>query len=638
LALKDSGSGQKVTVTEGQKVAPAAAGAPAAPAAPSGEQVLRVPTTGGFQKGPDDALVTIVEFSDFECPFCNKVVPTLKQIQDTYGDKVRIVFKHNPLPFHANAPLASEYALAAGQQGKFWEMHDKLFENYKALQAPNLDGYAQSIGADVGKIKAYIESGEGKKQIQADQALAAKIGGRGTPAFYINGVKLSGAQPFDNFKAIIDQQLAKAEKLVSSGVPKKDVYAKIMASALENAPAEQPKPQQAEPPATRQAVALSDKAPTKGGKEPLVTIVEWSDFECPFCSRVTPTMKQIIDTYGDKVAFQFRHQPLSFHARAMPAAKASMAAHKQGKFWQMHDKLFENQKAIQDADLDRYAQEIGLNLQKFKADMASKEIEEIIQADINTGNGVGARGTPSFFVNGVPVRGAQPFPAFQKIIDEELKIADGLLKDGVKRKDIYAEILKRHAGKPAPGQPAQAAQPPPAPTGPVDVTIGKAPAIGPKDAPIKVVVFSDFECPFCGRVNPSIDRLKQEYKGKVQVAFKHYPLPFHRNAELAAVASLAAHRQGKFWEMHDKLFANQQALQRDSLVSYAKDLGLDVSKFQKDLDDPELTTWVKSDTEEGSKIGVRGTPATFVNGRLVSGAQPFEAFKAIVDEELKKKS
>jgi protein-disulfide isomerase len=172
----------------------------------------------------------------------------------------------------------------------------------------------------------------------------------------------------------------------------------------------------------------------------------------------------------------------------------------------------------------------------------------------------------------------------------------------------------------------------------VHVEFGRAPVDGDKNAPIKVIMYSDFQCPFCSRVNPSIDQIKQTYGNKVAIAFKNYPLPFHQNAELAAIAGLAAHRQGKFWDMHKKMFGNQQALQKDNLIGYARELGLNVDKFTKDLDDPELKAWVKADMEEGSKNGVNGTPATFINGRLVSGAQPFDAFKTIIDEELKKKS
>ncbi|NJK88285.1 MAG: DsbA family protein [Myxococcales bacterium] len=234
-------------------------------------------------------------------------------------------------------------------------------------------------------------------------------------------------------------------------------------------------------------------------------------------------------------------------------------------------------------------------------------------------------------MNGVPIRGALPFPAMQKVIDDEVKLAEGLLKDGVKRKDVYAEVLKREGGKSLGGGEDGAA-----PAGPVDIEIGRAPTTGKKNAPVEVVVYSDFQCPFCSRVNPSIAKIKEDYKDKVLVAFKHYPLSFHQDAKPAAIASLAAHKQGKFWEMHDKLFANQGALKEADLEKYAKEMGLDMPKFQADMKDPALAKWVDEDMAEGTKVGVRGTPATFINGRIVSGAQPYEAFKAIIEEELGK--
>ncbi|MBI4817384.1 MAG: thioredoxin domain-containing protein [Deltaproteobacteria bacterium] len=607
---------------------------PAKPSAPTagGEEIYKVPVGGAATKGPADALVTVIEFSDFQCPFCSRVGPTLKQLQDEYSGRIRIAFKHNPLPFHKDAPLAAEWSLAANEQGKFWEMHDTLFANQQALTEPDLEKHATSLGLDVGKIREAVSSGRFKKVIADDQAVANRVGARGTPAFFINGVKLSGAQPYANFKKIVDEQLVKAQKLVDGGVAKAQVYDKIMATARDSAPADAERPQA--PPQTRQNVELAASAPTKGPNAPLVTIVEWSDFECPFCKRVIPTVKQVMDAYGDKVAIQFRHQPLSFHKSAMPAAKAAVAAHKQGKFWEMHDLMFNNSPALSAEDLERYARQAGLDVNKFKADMEDPSTQAIIQKDMDDGSKYGARGTPTFFVNGVPVRGAQPFESFKATIDKEIELANKLIAEGVSKTGVYSEILKREAGKAIAGAPPSG---PPAPTGPVNIDIGRAPVKGDPKAPIKVVVFSDFECPFCSRVEPQLKQLEQEYGKKVQFAFKHYPLPFHSKAELAGVASLAAHRQGKFWPMHDKLFENQKALERSNLVDYAKQLGLDMAKFEKDLDDPELKAWIKSDTEQGSKVGVRGTPATFVNGILVSGAQPYENFKRIVEEELKKK-
>ncbi|MBX2812049.1 MAG: thioredoxin domain-containing protein [Myxococcales bacterium] len=602
------------------------------PKAPTVKQeIYKVPVGKSSQKGPDDALVTIVEFSDFQCPFCARVLPTLNKVQETFGDDVRLVFKHQPLPFHRQAPLASEYALAAGEQGKFWEMHDKLFAHQKELKEEQLKAYAAELGLDQAKIDEYLASGKGKEMIKEDQTLARKIGANGTPAFFINGAKLSGAQPYAKFEATVKDAISRAETALAQGVDKKAVYAKLIENGRDSVPPRRPRP-----PEVRQKLVLQEGTPTKGSSKPLVTLVEFSDFECPFCSRVNPTLAKIMETYGDDVQVQFRNQPLGFHKRAKPAALAALAAHKQGKFWEMHDKLFANQRALSDEDLKKYAKEIGLDVDRFEADLISDEVAKILAQDQKDAAKFGARGTPTLFANGVPIRGAQPFAAFKKIIDEELVYAKKLLSDGTPRDAIYQKVIETKGGEKLAQRGPSKPSAPPVPSKPVDVQIGDAPTEGKKDAPIKLVIFSDFECPFCSRVNASIERVKETYGDKVSVSFKHFPLGFHKRARPAAVASLAAHKQGKFWEMHDKLFANQRELTKESFVAFAAELGLDLGKFEADLDDPALTSWVDSDMKQGSSVGVRGTPASFVNGRLVSGAVPFEAFQKIIDEELKK--
>ncbi|MEM1025296.1 MAG: thioredoxin domain-containing protein [Myxococcota bacterium] len=607
---------------------PAVAQAPAAKAGDGEVEVYKVPVGESHQKGSKNALVTIVEFSDFQCPFCNRVNPTLTQIQKTYGDEVRFVFKHNPLPFHKDAPLASEYVLAAGQQGKFWEMHDEVFANQKKLKKDDLDGYAKNVGLDPAKVQSFIESGAGKKAIAQDQKLARQIGAGGTPAFFINGVKLSGAQPFNAFKKVIDERLAAAKALVKKGTAKDKVYAALIAKGR-TSPAPRPEqPQRQAPPDTRQKVALVDGTPAKGAKKPLVTIVEFSDFQCPYCSRVNPSIKQALEEYGDDVQVRFRNQPLSFHKQALPAAKAALAAHAQGKFWEMHDELFANQRALSDDQIKGYAKKIGLDMARFTKDLAGPAVAKAVEKDQADARKYGARGTPTLFVNGTPVRGAQPYPRIKAVIDEELALAKKLIKGGATRANVYEKVLAQ-APKPQAKAPA-------APVKPVNIELGKAPVQGDPKAPVKVVMYSDFQCPFCSRVNPSIEKIQEEYGDKVVVAFKHFPLAFHKDAKPAAIASLAAHRQNKFWPMHEKLFENQKALKRDDLVGYAEELGLNVAKFEKDLDDPALASWVDEDMAEGSKVGVRGTPATFINGQLVSGAQPYEKFKSLIDDALDK--
>ena len=150
-----------------------------------------------------------MEFSEFQCPFCKRVNPTIDQIMKEYGDQVRVVFKHNPLSFHKDAPLAAQAALAAGKQGKFWQMHDILFQNQKALKPENINSYAKEIGLNMSQFASDLNSAEIKAQIAADQAQAKELKARGTPHFFINGRRLRGAQPFPAFKKLIDEQLKK---------------------------------------------------------------------------------------------------------------------------------------------------------------------------------------------------------------------------------------------------------------------------------------------------------------------------------------------------------------------------------------------------------------------------------------------
>jgi protein-disulfide isomerase len=165
----------------------------------------------------------------------------------------------------------------------------------------------------------------------------------------------------------------------------------------------------------------------------------------------------------------------------------------------------------------------------------------------------------------------------------------------------------------------------------------KGPTRGPANAPVTIVEFSDFQCPYCGREYPVIERLMKEYDGKVRLVFRHYPLDFHPFAEKAAEAGACAQDQGKFWELHDKMFSNQAKLAVDDLKGYAKSVGLDAAKFDKCLDSGEKKQLVEDDLKAGSAAGVSGTPAFFINGLFVNGAQPYEQIKQTVDRELKRK-
>ena len=403
----------------------------------------------------------------------------------------------------------------------------------------------------------------------------------------------------------------------------------------------------ADPAAAREIyqVPIGD-SPTRGGSAAKVTMVVFSEFQCPFCAKVAPTLEQLSKRYGDDLQIVWKHRPLPFHERALPAALAAEVARTQGKFWPMHDRLFAQAGALGGEDLDRLAKAVGLDAQRFAAAQMDPASKARVDADAKLADALGVRGTPSFFINGRRLVGAQPIERFITLIEEERARADEKLRAGVARAQLYAALTAgglEKAPEPRPGEAGPAGHAAAAegadPTRDLTVTkidLGGSPARGPANAPVTVVVFSDFQCPFCKKVEGTIDALDKAYPGKVKVVWKHFPLGFHANARLAAAAAQVAHRQGKFWAMHDQLLAHQEALDEASLQKYAQQAGLDPAAFAAALSQPDITAAVDGDVKLGTSVGVTGTPTLFLNGRRVVGAFPLETFRTIVEQELRK--
>jgi len=173
----------------------------------------------------------------------------------------------------------------------------------------------------------------------------------------------------------------------------------------------------------------------------------------------------------------------------------------------------------------------------------------------------------------------------------------------------------------------------------IQVEVGQSPMAGGENAKVSVVVFSDFQCPFCSRAAKTVSDLKKKYGNKVKIAFKHFPLPMHKDAGPASEASMCVHEQGKdkFWKFHDIAFAAQDKLDAESLAKHAKAAGADEKKFKECFDGKKYAEFVKKDLAYGEKLGVRSTPTFFVNGQLLSGALPIEQFSEVIDEELESK-
>lgn len=181
--------------------------------------------------GPATAKVTLVVVADFECPYCGRVQKTLKDLRRIYKADLRIVAKHNPLGFHKRAMSAALAAEAAGEQGKFWEMHDTLYRNQSDLTEANYIKWASILRLDVGRFKRDLKATALTNKINADMAQAKAAGAKGTPAFFINGRYLSGAQPIEAFKTVIDAELKTARRMISRGTAPARVYAELMATA-----------------------------------------------------------------------------------------------------------------------------------------------------------------------------------------------------------------------------------------------------------------------------------------------------------------------------------------------------------------------------------------------------------------------
>lgn len=572
------------------------------------------------------AVVEIIEFSDFQCPFCSKVNPTLKELKTTYGDKLRVQFMHQPLGFHKQARPAAIAAEAARNQGKFWEMHDALFGDQQNLKDADFERHAVKLGLDMERFKKDVADPETGKTVDRHQAIATAVGATGTPAFFVNGKSLRGAQPVAEFKKVIDEEIAAAADKKGDGWVKerlKTNNATLFGFIYDGKTPPPVAPQK--PPVDKTVYKVTvDPAldAIKGEANALVTMVVFSEFQCPFCKKMEPIFKQLMTDYAGKVRVVFKHTPLPFHKDAMPASMAALCAKDQGKFWEMHDLLWENQQSLDGPSLEKYAGQLTLDIEAFKTCMSTEKHKDQILADQELALKISARGTPNTFINGRKLVGARPVEEFKELVDEELKKAEAIAARGIAADKVYEEVIKN--GKVFEPLEERVNQ----------FKLEGSPLIGKPTAKIQIVEFSDFQCPFCARVTQPIKDLKAKYGDDLVVAFKHFPLAFHKEAMPAALASMCANEQGKFWEYHDQLFANMKALMPENLKMYAQTVGLDIAKFDECVSSNRYQAQIESDMTEARGAGVRGTPSIYINGRKFTppGGYTVDSFSSVIEK------
>jgi len=486
-------------------------------------------------------------------------------------------------------------------------------------------------------------------------------------------------------------------------------------------------------------MAMADDDPYMGDEDAPVTIIEFSDFQCPYCTRFySQTLPKIKKNYVDtgKVKFVYRDLALRDHPQAKNAAMASQCANDQGKFWEYHDEIFDNQRSLSVDKLKSMASDLRLDTAKFNDCLDSGKYSDEVDKDSREANAAGMTGTPGFVINGYILKGAQPYDVFESVIDALLagevptkaspagtgaapsaaggcgdvgaddqqqqpqladtsndpeiefiiindktcgtcdssriiQVTEEQLFPSVNAREIDfssaeaqrlvddlgitalpAYIFDSNVAKAANYASVQAALMKKgsmyviAPGASGASKILNPPGAdddafkGDENAPVTIIEFSDFECSFCARFyTDTLPQITENYinTGKVKLVYRDFPLiTRHPNAHKAAQAAECAKDQGKFWDMHDKLYENQRALSVSDLKAYAADLGLDTAAFNGCLDSGEKTAEVDADMQEASESGISGTPGFFVNGILISGALPYENFKQVIDAELEK--
>lgn len=579
----------------------------------SGEIPAGVDADGNFYRGNPNATVKLVEFSDFQCPFCSRhAQQTEPQLKATYiaTGQVLHVFRHYPIPQlgHTYAIPAAAAAYCAGQQAPtwFWAMHDWLFANQQtwgqAQDAPNqFRQQAIALGADAARYDACVADPATEARIQRDVAEGSALGVSGTPAFFVNEWFIEGAYPFTEFQ----DKIAKATQ------------------GLRPPPTPTPLPAgveffDADP--ARPGFTY-DGSPSLGASDARLVLISFEDFKstaaAQHVSAVEPTLKtRYVDTNQLRLVLKF------FPDTAPQAAAAALCAARQGKFWDYRGLLYAKQAEWQVGDtvaLTGYARDLGLDRTTFDTCLA----DEGTQAEIDTAFDFGRRqigvpATPSFLLIKLSVTGQMedvaPFAGAQTLDVLEQKIA---------------EYLQPEAQVPTPDGSISAEK---LASLPVGSDANGNFYRGDLAAPIRLIDFSDFQCPFCGRhatqTGPFLDEAYIA-AGKVVHIFRHLPLTgIHPNALPASQAAYCAGQQDPqlFWALHGWLFANQNTWSnaRDAASQFRQQalaLGADAARYDACLTDAATQAAIQRDMDEASRLGIRSTP-TFVLQKVDPQGQP----------------
>jgi protein-disulfide isomerase len=566
-------------------------------------------------RGAATAYVTLVVFSDFRCPYCNRLSSVVDRLRDAYGgDVLRIVFKHVPAANVAQAKLASTVAqgvFALKGPDAFWKYRDLAVHETQPAGQDVIRKWAIQAGLTPGDIDAGLEKGAWADKVERDMALAKRLGVNEPPVSFVNGVVVSGAAPFEVLKDVVDVELAKAKTLEESGVPRNRIYQQAVAANAAQLNALHERNELDDPKAIwRVPVGTS---PQRGKLTALVTIVEFSEFDCPTCKRQAQALERIRGAFADRVRLVWKDAPTASHARASSVAYFARAARAQkgdAGFWDMHDRIFAAS-GIDDNDLEMIARMAGLDAKAAMAAMKNQTAKKDLEVDRELGEDVEVSATPQIFVNGRRLIGEQPYERLAAVVEEEVKKAESLLRSGIEPLALYDWFIKE--GRPQ--EPRRANVPVPS----------NAPYRGAVEGPLVIQAFAEAPCPACRRAEPIVEEAMKAFPGQVKLVWRDLPTAA-RAAEspLAAEAAREAYAQKGnegFWKMQARFGVSVTALTRDELEVCAKDVGLDLDRFRKALDNHTHKPTIDSEIKAANDFQITITP-TYVVGQYVIGGVP----------------
>jgi protein-disulfide isomerase len=409
------------------------------------QSVYKVPLGGSPVEGPADAPITIVDWSDYACGFCNRVQDTLDRLDRLYPGLIRWV--HRALPLDDDNTVAAEAVRAAAAQGKFRPMHDRLYGLHGQVDRADVELLARELGLDMIRFRADLDAGTYRSTLARDLADAKSLGVSGTPMFFINGRPVHGAQPLRVFATIVDEELERARKLAADHPA--DLYAAAIAGGKLQADVATPPDEDERPldPTKIYRVGFGMPGQQAGPDDAPVTVVEWSDFECPYCAKEAPVLAHLRAKYGKDLRVIYRHFPVLFHPDSMIAAEAAAAAAEQGKFWEFHDAVFAHFGHLSRADLESYASASGLDLVRFRAALDERRYHDAVVAEGAAAQALGVEGTPTFFINGQPIIGAAGEAFIDRVVQAHLDEARAAIARGLPARDVYPVVMSMASGE-----------------------------------------------------------------------------------------------------------------------------------------------------------------------------------------------